>query len=124
MQWLMGLFWPTQKTPLLKENKHYCFVEIDIAGEAVHAVKLLALPYNNVVYYYGHVKLIPEGETHRLAFQYTVWDSAGFPRELLGTSEEFKQHIGDVLVAIIADENKTGEYNAPSRNDDFEEPDL
>ena len=111
-------------TPLLKINEDYCFVEIDVAGEAVHAVKLLALPYKDVVYYYGYVKLIPEGKTHTLSFQYTVWDPASHVREVLKTSEEFKNHIGDVLVAIMTDENIIGEFHAPSRNDDFEEPDL
>jgi hypothetical protein len=77
-----------------------------------------------VVYYYGHVKVVPEGATHRLAYQYTIWDSAGFTKSALVESKEFTTLIGDVLVAIIADENNSGEYNAPSRSDDTEEPDL
>jgi len=32
--------------------------------------------------------------------------------------------MGDILVAIIADENNVGEYSGPTREDDTEESDL
>jgi len=121
----MGIFSIQRNLPPLpKENEHYCFLEIEVAGEQLHAIKLLDGPYQHVIYYYGHVKLVPDGDSHRLAFQYTVWDSAGHSRELLGNSEEFRQFIGDVLVSIIADEQLRGELHAPSRTDDSEDPDL
>ena len=126
MKWLMGLFSPaptlTMK-PLLKENEHYCFVDIPMEHEPVSGVKLLEGPFPNVVYYYGHVKLVPEGDSHKLAFQFTIWDSGNFsPKEV--KSVEFVNWIGDVLVAIIADENKSGEYYGPSGTDDSEKSDL
>jgi hypothetical protein len=122
----MGIFWqqtPTL-TPLKKENKDFLFTEIILAEEKVTAVKLLDGPYANVVYYYGHVKVVPEGTSHRLAYQYTIWDSAGLSKADLVQSQEFTTLIGDVLVAIIADENNSGEYNGPSRSHDIEESDL
>jgi len=109
--------------PLKKENEDYCFTEIPLNDEIVHGVKILSGPFENVIFYYGHVKLVPEGDMHRLAFQYTVWDSANHTRESLN-GKEFISHLGDVLVAIIADENQSGEYNGPTRTDDIEEPDL
>lgn len=115
---------PTKLTPLKKENKDYLFTEIILAEETVNAVKLLDGPYTNVVYYYGHVKVVPEGNTHRLAYQYTIWDSAQFTKKELVESAEFTTLIGDVLVAIITDENNSGEYNGPSRSHDTEESDL
>ena len=120
----MGLFSPTTTLkPLMKENEDYCFSEIPIEPELVTGVKLLTGPYANVVYYYGHVKLVPEGEMHRLAFQYTVWDSFIYTPNQLKT-KEFVNYLGDVLVAIISDENKSGEYNGPFGTDDSEESDL
>jgi hypothetical protein len=76
-----------------------------------------------VTYYYGHVKLIPEGASHRLAYQYTIWDSAGFTKAQLTQSTDFMNHIGDVLVAIIADQNNAGEYGS-IRSHDTEESNL
>lgn len=121
----MGIFSrQTMPMPLKKENKDYLFTEIILAEETVNAIKLLDGPYAHVIYYYGHVKVVPEGDTHRLAYQYTIWDSAQFTKKELVESTEFTTLIGDVLVAIITDENNSGEYNGPSRSDDTEEPNL
>jgi hypothetical protein len=122
----MGIFWRQNQTlqPLKKENKDYLFTEIILAEEKVNAIKLLDGPYANVVYYYGHVKVVPEGTTHRLAYQYTIWDSASFTKAELVNSTVFTTLIGDILVAIIADENNSGEYNGPTRSDNSEEPDI
>jgi len=124
----MGLFWPVQNQttmkPLMKENEDYCFTEIPLGDDLVSAIKLLRGPFEHVVYYYGHVKIVPEGDVHKLAYQFTIWDSASFTRDQLTKSQEFMTHIGDVLVAIIADENKSGEYDGPTRIDDTQEPDL
>lgn len=120
----MARFSPREKqSPLKKENEDYCFTEIPLNEELITGVKLLDGPFENVIYYYGHVKLVPEGDMHKLAFQYTVWDSANHSRELLN-GKEFISYLGDVLVAIIADENKSGEYNDPARTDDSEESDI
>lgn len=120
----MGIFSPKATLkPLMKENEDFCFSEIPLNDELVNGIKLLSGPYENVIYYYGHVKLVPEGDMHRLAFQYTVWDSASHSRDSLN-SKEFISHLGDVLVAIIADENKSGEYNGPSGTNDSEESDI
>lgn len=120
----MGIFSRPTPRSLKKENKDYLFTEIILAEETVNAVKLLDGPYANVVYYYGHVKVVPEGDTHRLAYQYTIWDSAGFTKAELVGAEAFTTLIGDVLVAIITDENNVGEYDGPSRSDDTQESDL
>jgi hypothetical protein len=129
LQWLMGKFWsvspsPSPQKPLPKENEDYCFSEIILAEETVNAVKILTGPFKNVIYYYGHVKIVPEGDTHRLAYQYTIWDSARFTKAELTDAVEFSNTMGDILVAIIADENNVGEYSGPTREDDTEESDL
>lgn len=120
----MGIFSPQpMQTPLLKENEDYCFSEIIIAEEPIHAVKILTGPYKHVVIYYGHVKVVPENGTHRLAFQYTIWDSASFTKKELVESPEFIMRVGDTLASIIADEKNVGEYGSPRAND-TQESDL
>lgn len=120
----MAIFWPTPtQRPLLKENEHYCFSEIIVGDEYLNAVKILTGPFAKVEFYYGHVKVVPEHGSHRLAFQYTIWDSAGLPKTQIQTPE-FMAHLGDILVAIIADEHNKGEYAEPSRAHDSEESHL
>ena len=119
----MGKFWsvsPSPQKPLPKENEDYCFSEIILAEETANAVKLLEGPYANVVFYYGGVKIVPENGTHRLAFQYTLWDTASFKKEDLVKSADFTNHLGDILVAIITDENEQGELAYPSKENEEE----
>lgn len=124
LSWVKKLFRVTPASkPLLKYEVDYQFTEI-MLDEWVNAVKLLDGPYKNVVYYYGHVKIIPQEDgSHRLAFQYTIWDSAGFDKATLTANPQFIERIGDVLVSIITDENRQGEYATP-REHDSEESDL
>ena len=120
----MAIFSPqVPLSPLKKINEDYCFTEIILEEETVNAVKILTGPFENVIYYYGHVKVVPEGESHRLAYQYTIWDSASFTKAELTGSAAFTNSIGDILVAIISDEDNMGEYGTP-RADDPEEPYL
>jgi hypothetical protein len=109
--------------PLLKENEDYLFSEIIVAEELVNAVRLLKGDYENVTYYYGHVKMVPVDDLFTLAYQYTIWDSAGHSKAELAESPVFKTLLGDILVAIIADEKDKGEY-VSLRSHDPEESDL
>lgn len=101
----------------------YEFTAIHLAGEEVDAVRLLTGPFVGVTVYYGHVKVVPEGGTHRLAFQYTLWDTAELSKVDLVQSKEFSMHLGDILAAIILDESKEGEYVSVGKHNP-EEPDL
>lgn len=108
----------TPQRPLLKENEDYIFTEIILADEVVQAVKLLRGSFVQVTYYYGHVKVVPQGDTHVLAYQYTIWDSAGHTKAELTKSSEFTTLIGDVLVSIITDEKNLGEYGSIRRGEE------
>lgn len=121
----MATFWKRQTPlkPLLKENEDFLFTEIIIAEELVNAVKILRGDFENVVYYYGHVKMVPKDQLFNLAFQYTIWDSAGHSKAELSKSQAFMTQLGDILVAIIADEKDKGEY-VSIRSNDSEESDL
>lgn len=124
LEWCKALFRRTPiQRPLLKEGINYTFTEI-MLDEWVNAVKVLDGPFKDVIYYYGHVKLIPNDDgSNRLAYQYTIWDPAGREKNQLVGSPEFMNLIGDILVSIIADENGQGEYATP-RSHDTEESDL
>lgn len=121
----MATFSKRQKPlkPLLKENEDFLFTEIIIAEELVNAVKILKGDHENVIYYYGHVKMVPVDDLFTLAYQYTVWDSAGHSKAELTEAPAFKTLLGDILVAIIADEKDKGEY-VSIRGNDTEESDL
>lgn len=86
----------------------------------VQAIKLMNGPFVNVVYYYGGVKIVPEHGTNRLAFQYTIWDTAGRTKADLTASKEFTTHLGDVLVSIISSEH--GELEYPTEEKESETP--
>lgn len=89
----------------------------------MNAVKILKGDYENVVFYYGHVKMVPQDQLFNLAFQYTIWDSAGHSKQELAQAQPFITHLGDILVAIIADEKDKGEY-VQVRSHDTEKSDL
>ena len=125
MKLLMGIFSKTPPLkPLLKVDIDYCFTEV-MLDEWINAIHLLTTPWTGIVYYYGHVKIIPQPDgTNRLAYQYTIWNPGAHTKEVLAQSKEFQTHIGDVLVAIIANEQGSGELHVPSRNDDSQESHL
>ena len=120
LRFLTDLLWNRMEAlqkPLLKLNVDFLYTEIILAEEVVNAIKILRGIHKNVVYYYGHIQVVPEGESHRLAYQYTVWDSAGHSKEDLKKSHEFTTLMGDVLVAIIADDDNAGEYVTPKEQE-------
>lgn len=94
-------------------NEDFAFTDIVIEGEMVNAVKILTGEFAKVIYYYGHVKIVPENNSHRLAYQYTIWDPAGRSTDSLKNSPAFVNLLGDILVVIIADESEEGEYVTP-----------
>lgn len=113
----------TSQPPLPKLLVDYEFTGIILAEEHVDAIRLLTGPFANVVIYYGMVKVIPEGDTHRLAYQYTIWDTAGLLKSELVQSIAFTTYLGDILAAIILNESQEGEY-VSTRKHNSEEPDI
>jgi hypothetical protein len=116
VSWFHRAFHRDTPRPLLKEGVDYTFIEIQL-DEPVDAIKITKGPFADVVYYYGGVKIIPESNVNRLAYQYTIWDSAGHPKQELISSSEFQTYIGDILVSIITDEQNKGVYAAPRIDD-------
>lgn len=82
-----------------KENIDYKFI---LVGESDVHIELLTGKYSGVVYKYGQTSVDEDKETDQayLSFVYDVVDNKGFE---LDEDDEFKQHIGDVLVSVISE---------------------
>ena len=98
---------PTHKTTSPKHKEDYVFVEKP--GEDFTALKLISGPYADIVYKYGNVGFRPESEAVDgqlpMVFDYTVIENKiGADTD----SQEFINHIGDILVILLDEELKDG----------------
>lgn len=57
-------------------------------------IELLEGPYEGIIYKYGRVQLVEEGETLRLKFEYELADGTRL-------DDQFVQYIGPILVELI-----------------------
>ena len=60
-------------------------------------VKLTDGKHEGIIYSYGKVEFIEEGETLRLKFDYDIIDD----NDIDVDTQEFKQEIGDILMQMI-----------------------
>ena len=79
------------------------FVYVEKPGEDFTAIKLISGPYASITYKYGNVAFAPESEkqpdgTLPMKFDYTVMENN---IEADTDSQEFINHIGDVLVVLL-----------------------
>lgn len=95
---------------------HDDYTFVDNNFNELWAIRLLTR-YENVVYCYGKVtaKVVDEGDGENdglanMSFQYQILEPADYNEEELESDEEFNDYIGDVLVHIIEDSFKTGNY--------------
>ena len=96
---------PTHKTTNPKHQDDYVFVEKP--GEDFTGLKLISGPFASIVYKYGNVGFAPESEAVDgalpMRFDYTVIEN---DIEADTDSQEFINHIGDVLVVLLEDKMK------------------
>ena len=96
---------PTHKTTNPKHNDDYVFVEKP--GEDFTGLKLISGPFASIVYKYGNVGFRPESEAVNgalpMVFDYTIIENR---IEADTDSQEFINHIGDVLVVLLEDKMK------------------
>ena len=99
---------PTHKTTNPKHNDDYVFVEKP--GEDFTGLKLISGPFASIVYKYGNVGFRPESEAINgalpMVFDYTIIENK---IEADTDSQEFINHIGDVLVVLLEDKMKERE---------------
>ena len=93
------------KTTSPKHQEDYVFVEKP--GEDFTGLKLISGPFASIVYKYGNVGFRPESEAIDgalpMVFDYTVIENR---IEADTDSQEFINHIGDVLVVLLDEELK------------------
>ena len=99
---------PTHKTTNPKHNDDYVFVEKP--GEDFTGLKLISGPFASIVYKYGNVGFRPESEAVDgalpMVFDYTVIENQ---IEADIDSQEFINHIGDILVVLLDEQLKQQE---------------
>jgi len=82
-------------------------VFVEKPGEDFTALKLISGPFASIVYHYGKVGFRPESEAIDgvlpMVFDYTVIENR---IEADTDSQEFINHIGDILVVLLDDELK------------------
>ena len=93
------------KTTTPKHREDYVFVEK--TGEDFTGLKLISGPFASIVYHYGNVGFRPESEAVDgalpMVFDYTVMENK---IEADTDSQEFINHIGDVLVVLLDEKLK------------------
>ena len=96
---------PTHKSTNPKHQEDYVFLEKP--GEDFTALKLISGPFASIVYKYGNVGFAPESEAVDgalpMRFDYTVIENK---IEADIDSQEFIDHIGDILVVLLDEQLK------------------
>ena len=99
---------PTHKTTNPKHREDFVYVEKP--GEDFTALKLISGPFASIVYKYGKVGFRPESEKTPdgalpMVFDYTIIENeVGADTD----SQEFVNHIADILVVLLDEELKNG----------------
>ena len=96
------------------------FVYVEKPGEDFTALKLISGPYASITFKYGNVGFAPESEkqpdgTLPMKFDYTVMENL---IEADTESQEFINHIGDVLVVLLDEKLKE------ERNEEYKPVDI
>jgi len=107
---------PTHKTTNPKHNDDYVFVEKP--GEDFTGLKLINGPFASIVYKYGNVGFRPESEAVDgalpMVFDYTVIENN---IQADTDSQEFINHISDVLVVLLEEQMKEREEQGLTLDD-------
>ena len=89
------------------------YVFLEKPGEDFTALKLISGPFASIVYKYGDVGFAPEseavGEALPMRFDYTVIENK---IEADTDSQEFVNHIGDVLLVLLEEQMKDNNESA------------
>ena len=101
--WEILLFW--KKKPLMKkykEYKDYRFFDYDTGDEEkLTGIELLIKEYEGVLYHYGQVQIVDEGEFSRLKFDFTILEAGNHNMKDLEQDENFVTIMGDILTIIL-----------------------
>lgn len=100
--WEKLQFWKKKpKMPL--EGKHFKF--IDFIDSEITGIQILEGEYASVVYHYGKVRVVPQGEMGVLQFGYTIVNPGKHDIDDLTKDENFSTMMGDILTSILTKQN-------------------
>ncbi len=92
------------------------FVYVEKPGEDFTAIKLMSGPYASIVYKYGKVGFAPETEAVAgalpMKFDYTIIENN---IDADTDSQEFINHIGDILVVLLDEKLKEDKAKTESQ---------
>lgn len=98
------------KTTTPKHNEDFVYLEKQ--DEDFTALKLISGPFASIVYRYGNVAFAPESEVRDgalpMKFDYYIIENR---IEADTDSQEFINHIGDILVVLLEEQMKEREEN-------------
>lgn len=106
----------------MTEGIDYCFIYPKDDNTAVN-IKLLQGPYKDTIFKYGKVKFKEEEGQIYLLFAYDVLESPVEKPSKLEKDNDFKNHIGDLLVELMSN-NIEQEIVDETGTDDIKEPGL
>lgn len=89
----------------LIENVDYTFIYPEESQTFVD-IRLLSGKFSGIIYRYGKVGVEEDGDNAYLKFEYDIISSENPEKDT--QTEEFKNHIGDILVNIIGEKNEVG----------------
>ena len=101
-------------------NTHYPLFDGDLYPQVVHqngerAIKILTGKYQDVVYQYGKINMIPreENEIPTIDFERAVRSCPEEMKDTISDDDEFQQLMGNILVELLANQgleelNKNG----------------
>lgn len=75
------------------------YIVVENRGSGVDAIKLLAPPYEGVIFSYGCVEIVPDEEAHSLTIKFDYEVHQGL--DTATDPAAFQQYIGDLLQDMI-----------------------
>ena len=107
------------KTTNPKHREDYVFVEKP--GEDFTALKLISGPFSSIVYKYGAIGFRPESEkrpdgTLPMQFDYDIIENN---IDADCDSQDFINHVGDILVVLLDEKLKEDKLNAKNWTNSF-----
>ena len=112
--WEKLLFWKKPQMKKYEELRHYRFFDYDNGeGEPLTAIELLIKEYEGVLYHYGKVQLIDEGEFNRMKFDFVILHPGEHEMAVLEQDQNFVTIMGDILTELLLKkfEDETGTNN-------------
>ena len=109
--WQMIQFWKKPQMTKYEELRHYRFFDYDTGeGDALTGIELLIKEYEGVLYHYGNVQLIDEGEFNRMKFNFVILEPGEHDMAVLEQDQKFVTIMGDILTELLLKkfEDETG----------------